>query len=169
MTPNLIPASLATAHQVGLLMLCGSLFFMVVAMLPSIARLRSARLRLYLRREAHRRLFTWGWLGLGLLWVTALAQLVVNEQAGWPSHTLLMLGLSVLFTLLFLFAQFGLQLQVVVSLENGNSERASRLQRALSQVLRLALLIAIAVAALDVAGPALVPADLFGALIGIAR
>lgn len=157
MPANTAPFVVAVLHELGLLVLAGSLFFVLNAILPAISEVRSPRLRIRLRRGTFRRMFLWGWLGLTLLWATALTQLVIHGHSGWPAHVVVMAGLSLVFTLLFLFAQFALQMQVIVALEDGNSERAAWLLHWLSRVLALALLIALAVVVLDVAGPALIP------------
>lgn len=161
-----VQVGIAILHQLGLLVLLGSLFFVLTAMLPSIAEVRSPRTRLALRQGMYRRLFRWGWLGLLLLWVTSLAHLIVGEHAGWPGYMVLTGLLSALFMLLYLFAQFALQFQAEVALEEGNSERAAWLLHWLRRVLGIALVVAVLVTVLDVAGPVLVPDNLFGLLAG---
>lgn len=164
MSVNSVQVVIAILHQVGLLVLLGSLFFALTAMLPSIAEVRSPRIRLALRHDMYRRLFRWGWLGLLLLWGTSFAHLFVGGHAEWPGYVMLMALLSALFMFLYLFAQFALQFQAMVALEEGNSERAAWLLHWLRRVLGIALVVAVLVAVLDVAGPALVPDNLFGLL-----
>jgi hypothetical protein len=85
---------------------------------------------------------------------------MLHADGDLPAHLVLMGVLSLLFMLVFLFAQFGLHVKALVVLEDGNSEHARYLLHRLRPILMLALILAIAVAVLDVSGPGLVPDDL---------
>jgi len=160
MSSPLLPAAVAVAHEIGSLLLVGSMFLVLAVLMPAIERVRSPRQRLWLRRGVYGRMFVWAWIGLLLLWSTGIAELVLYKGAMLPAHVLVMAVLSLLFTVVFLFAQFGLHIKALLVLEDGNSERARYLVHRLRPVLTLALVIAVAVAMLDVAGSAMMPADL---------
>lgn len=155
-----LPAIVAVAHELGSLILIGSMFLVLAVLMPAIERVRSPRQRLRLRRGVYGRMFLWAWIGLLLLWGTGVAELMLHADGDLPAHLVLMGVLSLLFMLVFLFAQFGLHVKALVVLEDGNSEHARYLLHRLRPILMLALILAIAVAVLDVSGPGLVPDDL---------
>jgi uncharacterized membrane protein len=158
MPPNLIHAAVVAVREVANLVLLGGLFFMLFVQLPAISRVRSPRVRLGLRKASFGRLFFWGWLGLGVLWLTALYD-VVTLDGKLPAYSGIAAGLAALFTLIFLIAQFGLYVQSIVALEQGNAERAAWLNHQLRRVLGLALVLALSVLLLHQLGPALTPPD----------
>ena len=158
MLARLVHFAVAVAHEIGILMLVGGLFFALFTQMPAIARIRSSRQRALLRQEAFQQVFLWGWLGLLLLWTTAAYRLFAAVEP-LPAYVTAMGLLSAAFTLLFLIAQFGLYMQVVYALEEGGSGRASWLGRRLRAVLSVAFVLALTITLLDVTGPALtVPA-----------
>lgn len=160
-----IPGTVAVIHELGSLILIGSLFLMLVVLLPAIERIRSPRQRLQLRCRLYGRLFLWSWVGLLMLWGAGIGELFLAGEAGLPAHSVLVALLSVLFMALFLIAQFGLHLKALLVLENGNSEHARYLIYRLRPVLFAAFIIAVVVAVLHVSGAALVPADLLEDLL----
>ena len=158
---RLIAIAVEVVHEIGTLMLVGGLFFLLFVQLPAIRRVKSSRERIYLRQAGFGRLFIWCWLGLLLLWGTAVYDLYATDQP-LPPHVALMALLSAVFTLLFLLAQFGIYMQVIISLEDGNAGRASWLQRRLRALLILAFVLALVVMVLDVSGAGLMPLEGFG-------
>ena len=156
MPANLIHAAVVAVRELANLVLLGGLFFLLFVQLPAISRLRSARARLALRKASFGRLFLWGWLGLAVLWLTALDD-VVTAEGGLPAYSGAATALAALFTLIFLIAQFGLYMQSIIALEAGNAERAAWLNHQLRWVLGLAFLIALTVLLLHQLGPALPP------------
>ena len=154
MFARLVHFAVAVAHEIGILMLVGGLFFALFAQMPAIARIRSGRQRTLLRQEAFRQVFLWGWIGLLLLWTTAAYRLL-SAVDPLPAYVSAMGLLSAVFTLLFLIAQFGLYVQIVYALEEGGSGRASWLGRRLRTVLSVAFVLALTITLLDVIGPAL--------------
>lgn len=148
-------------HEIATLILVGGLYFMLFVQLPAIAGVRSPRTRLRLRHASFIGLFRWGWLGLILLWLTAGYELHAAAGGVPAMHLKIMAALSAMFTVLFLLAQFGVFGKAVVALEVGNSERASRHYRRLRALVAVAFVLAVLVMLLDVAGPALIPADGF--------
>jgi uncharacterized membrane protein len=159
MSANLMHAAVVAAREVANVILLGGLFFLLFVQLPAISRMRSARTRLKLRTASFGRLFLWGWLGLGVFWLTAAYDLVVAGGEA-PAYSGIAVALAALFTLLFLFAQFGLYVQSIIALEDGNAERAAWLNHQLRWVLGLALLLAVAALLLHQLAPAL-PAEGF--------
>jgi uncharacterized membrane protein len=160
MSPNLVHAAVVAIREVANLILLGGLFFLLFVQLPAIRRLRSARARLALRKSSFGRMFLWGWLGLGVLWVTAGYDLIAADGK-LPAYAGIAAALAALFTLVFLIAQFGLYMQAVIALEDGNAERAAWLNHWLSRVLGLAFLLALSVLLLHQLGPALIPPEGF--------
>lgn len=160
MSDNLLHAAVVAAREVANLLLLGGLFFVLFVQLPAIARLKSARMRLVLRKASFGRMFLWGWLGLAVLWLTALYDLL-QLDAPLPAYSGAALALAALFTLLFLIAQFGLYMQSVIALEEGNAERAAWLNHQLRWVLHLAFLLALSILLLHQLGPVLVPPEGF--------
>lgn len=155
MSPNLLHAAVVAVREVANLLLLGGLFFMLFVQLPAISAVRSARMRLALRKTSFGRLFLWGWVGLGVLWLTALYDLLTVDGK-LPVYSGIAAGLALLFTLVFLLAQFGLYMQSIIALEEGNAERAAWLNHQLRWVLRLAFLLALSVLLLHQLGPALI-------------
>jgi uncharacterized membrane protein len=153
MTLPLIAA--VVVHEVATLILLGGLFFMLFVQLPAIARLRSPRQRLRVRRASFRRLFRWSWVGLSALWLTGLYELAARESTVPAAQLLATGGFYAAFTGLMLLAQFAVFGQIVVALEEGNAERASWLYRRLRTLLAAAFAIALLLLLLDVAGEAL--------------
>ncbi|NBC12350.1 MAG: hypothetical protein GVY09_03215 [Gammaproteobacteria bacterium] len=160
MTANLLYAAVVAVREVANVVLLGSLFFLLFVQLPAIARLKSARARLALRKASFGRLFLWGWLGLGVLWLTALYDLL-RVDGPLPLHSSAAAALAAVFTLIFIIAQFGIYLQSIIALEEGNSERAAWLNHQLHWVLRFAFLLALAVLMLHQLGPVLIPPEGF--------
>ncbi len=155
MAVNLIHAAVVAVREVASLVLLGGLFFMLFVQLPAISRIRSARLRLDLRKASFARLFLWGWLGIGVLWTTALYE-VFTLDGKLPSYSGMAAALALVFTIVFLFAQFGLYMQSVIALEDGNAGRAAWLNHWLRLVLRVAFALALSVLLLHQLGPALI-------------
>ena len=166
MPTTAVSGTVAVIHELGSLILIGSLFLVLVVLLPAVERIRSPRQRLQLRCRLYGRLFLWSWVGLLMLWGAGIGELLLAGEAGMPAHSVLVALLSLLFMALFLIAQFGLHLKALLVLENGNSEHARYLIYRLRPFLFTALLIAIVVAVLHVSGPALVPADLMDGVLG---
>jgi uncharacterized membrane protein len=160
MSTNLIHAGVVAIRELANLILLGGLFFLLYVQLPAIRRIKSARLRLALRKASFGRMFLWGWLGLAVLWVTAGYDLIAAD-GGLPLHASIASVLAAIFTFVFLVAQFGLYMQAVIALEDGNSERAAWLNHWLSRVLRFAFVLALLVLLLHQLGPALIPAEGF--------
>ncbi|WP_295883722.1 hypothetical protein [uncultured Thiohalocapsa sp.] len=160
MTVNLLHAAVAAAREVANLILLGGLFFLLYVQLPAIARLRSARARLALRKASFGRVFLWGWLGLGVLWLTAVYDLL-RADGQLPAYSGAAAALAAVFTFIFLIAQFGLYTQSIIALEEGNAERAAWLNHHLRWVLRVAFLLALSVLLLQQVGPALIPPEGF--------
>lgn len=160
MSANLFHAGVVAIRELANLILLGGLFFLLYVQLPAIRRIKSARLRLALRKASFGRMFLWGWVGLAVLWITAGYDLIASDGS-LPVHAGIATALAALFTLIFLLAQFGLYMQAVIALEDGNSERAAWLNHWLSRVLRVAFLLALLVLLLHQLGPALIPAEGF--------
>jgi len=160
MIANLIHAAVVAVREVANLVLLGGLFFMLFVQLPAIGRIRSPRLRLALRKSSFGQLFLWGWLGLAVLWSAAFYD-VVTLNGKLPYYSSMAAALAAVFTLVFLFAQFGLYTQSVIALEDGNAERAAWLNHWLRRVLGFAFVVALAVPLLHQLGPALIPPEGF--------
>jgi uncharacterized membrane protein len=160
MSANLIHAAVVAARELANLLLLGGLFFLLFVQLPAISRVPSARNRLALRKASFGSLFLWGWLGIAVLWITAVYDLVMAEGK-LPVYSGVAVLLAALFTLVFLIAQFGLYVQSIIALEDGNAERAAWLNHQLRWVLKFAFLLALSVLLLHQIGPALPPPGAF--------
>ncbi len=155
---NSLPQVLLVAtREIANLVLLGGLFFLLFVQLPAIRRMRSPRVRLALRKASFGRIFAWGWVGLLLLWSTAGYELL-SMQTKLPVHTGIAVLLAMVFTLLFLLGQFGLYMQAVIALEDGNTERASWLHRMLGKLLVVAFVLALCSLMFQQLGPAVMSA-----------
>ena len=86
---------------------------------------------------------------------------VVAADDKLPLYATLAAALAGVFTLVFLFAQFGLYMQSIIALEDGNAERAAWLNHWPHRVLGVAFLLALSVLLLHQLGPALIPPEGF--------
>ncbi|QQO54520.1 MAG: hypothetical protein N838_15405 [Thiohalocapsa sp. PB-PSB1] len=143
-------------HEIATVLFVGGLYFMLFVQLPAIASVKSPRMRLQLRHASFKRLFRWSWLGLVLMWLTGAYHLYLTKPAKLEMYVWIMILLYAIFTLLLLVAQFGVFIDAIMALEDGNSERASWLYRRLRVLIWFAFLLAVALMLLDNTGPALV-------------
>jgi uncharacterized membrane protein len=157
--PSLLHAGIVAIREVANVMLLGSLFFMLFVQLPAISEMQSPRARMAMRKTSFGRMFLWCWIGLTLLWATAISEFVIFDGR-LPTHTGLAVAVGALFTLFFIIAQFGVYMQALFALEDGNSERAASLNRLLARMLGLEFLLALTVLLLHQLGPAVSGIDL---------
>ncbi len=154
-TQQIIVAVLA--HNLGSIVLVGSLVFMQTVYLPAVSDVRTPTARMRLRLDAMALCFRWLWLGVLLIVGSGLwALFAVLDSSALPVHVVWKTGLSVLLLLLLAIGQLVLLDGAQHAMEDTRLRDARRLYGWLYGVLLAALVVALAAMLLGVSGAVLV-------------
>jgi len=153
-TQQIIVAVLA--HNLGSIILIGSLLFIQIAYLPAVSDVRSATAHMHLRLDGVALCLRWLWLGVLLIYGSGLwAVLALLDQSPWPVHVVWMTALSVLLLILLVIAQLGLLRPARLAMQRKRIRNARQLYGRLRAPL-LAALVVDAAMLLGVSGAVLV-------------
>lgn len=154
-TQQIIVAVLA--HNLGSIILVGSLLFMQIAYLPGVSDVRTATARMHLRLDGIALCLRWVWLGVLIIYGSGLwAALALLDLSQWPVHVVWMTALSVLLLILLVIAQLGPQRAARLAMQGKRVRDARRLYGRLRALLLAALVVAAGAMLLGVSGAVLV-------------
>jgi uncharacterized membrane protein len=148
-----LDAIATAAHQVGVLIWVGGLFFTRLVWLPATATLKAPMERMRLRFEAYKRLFLSGWVGMLLVWGSGLWRAGSLEVATLPIHVQVMAGAALAMVLLYLIAFLALYLNLGVAIEEDRLIRAARNNFWLRKLIWANLILGLAAAVAGAAWP----------------
>jgi uncharacterized membrane protein len=148
------PAAIADAvHQIGFVILLGSIFFLLFVLRPAARDLATGdeRLMVYLRYYKH--LFRWAWIALLLLWLSGTGKMLTLDIHNLPPQVGLMAGAGAVTTVLTLLAHFAFYHQMDEAIFEQHWPRAARRGSRVRRVMALNLLIGLMLIVAGVAAP----------------
>jgi uncharacterized membrane protein len=145
------------AHNLGSILLIGSLVFLQAAYLPAVAEVSGSSVRMSLRMDVLACCFRWVWVGIALIYLSGgWAVVAWLDLLSLPIHIAWTLGLSLLLLALLVWAHIGLYWSAEYAMKEQRIKSARRTFGRLNWVLRAALLVALINLLLGASGAVLV-------------
>jgi uncharacterized membrane protein len=156
MPQEIISALATTAHQIGSIVLTGSLFFLLFVVRPASRQSLGVRERQEFFLVLYRYMFHWLWFALLLIWSSGLWQVRLLDSA-IPLPIQIMLGGGALVSVLTILGQIIRYFHLTEHIEGERWPQAGRLSSLVRVLMAAALLASLVSLLAGVAAPYLVP------------
>lgn len=140
-------------HQLGIVILIGGMFFLLLVLRPASRDMGTGEERLLVYSHFFKHLFRWLWFALLLLWVSGVGKIFLSGYHHLPLQVRVMAGAGALMTLFTLLAHFAFYYQMDEAMAAEHLPRAAKRGSRVRKIMAVNLLIGLVVVVLGVFGP----------------
>jgi uncharacterized membrane protein len=154
---NLSLAIPLVLHELATLVWIGGMFFAHFALRPTIKQTLEPPARIQVALGVFRRFFPWVWIAIATLWLTGTWVALVAMQGKVGLHVILMTGIALLMTLIFVFLYVMPYRKMRIAVEYENWRWASAKFSNIRKLMAVNLMLGLLTTVIAVGGPMLIP------------
>lgn len=144
-------------HQVAAIIWIGGMFFAHFALRPTIKRSLEPPERIQVALGVFRRFFPWVWVCIATLWISGIWVSVAKYPSGPPMSVHVMMGTSLLMTLVFVFLYVLPFRRMKIAVDYENWRWASAKFSAIRRLMAFNMVIGFLTVIIAVSGPMIIP------------